>query len=191
MDSDAIVDFFEVVVQRVMGELPELLTGQELEGYEKRRDGLVAESVPEDLARRIAALPPAYSILGVVDTAKRDELDPLEVARVHFTLGEALGLPALATRILALPRKDRWQTMARAALRDELHSVHAQLTAQVLAETEAGEPAAARVAAWEKEEDTAVMRAVATLGEICGDEHADLARLSVGLRVVRALLAVP
>ncbi len=191
MDSDAIVDFFEVVVQRVLAELPELLTGQELEAYEKRRDALVAESVPEDLARRIAALPPAYSILGVVDTAKRDELDPLEVARVHFTLGEALGLPALATRILALPRKDRWQTMARAALRDELHSVHAQLTAQVLAETEAGGAAAARVAEWEKQEDIAVMRAVATLGEICSDEHADLARLSVGLRVVRALLAVP
>jgi glutamate dehydrogenase len=190
MDSEAIVDFFEVVVQRVMAELPELLTGQEQEAYEERHQGLVEAGVPEDLARRIAALPPAYGILGVVDTAKRDDLDPVDVARVHFTLGEALGLPALATRILALPRKDRWQTMARASLRDELHSVHAQLTAQVLAETEPVDSAAARVAEWESQEDTAVMRAVGTLGEICGDDKADLARLSVGLRVVRSLLAV-
>jgi glutamate dehydrogenase len=174
-----------------MAELPDLLTGQEQEAYEGRLQELVGASVPEDLARRIAALPPSYGILGVVDTAKRNDLEPLDVARLHFTLGEALGLPALATRILALPRKDRWQTMARAALRDELHSVHAQLTAQVLAETEPVESAAARVAEWESHEDVAVMRAVGTLGEICTDDHADLARLSVGLRVVRSLLATP
>ena len=34
-----------------------------------------------------------------------------------------------------------------------------------------------------------VSRAVGTLEEICSDEHADLARLSVGLRVVRTLLS--
>ena len=34
-------------------------------------------------------------------------------------------------------------------------------------------------------------RAVGTLEEICSDEHADLARLSVGLRVVRTLLSTP
>ena len=32
-------------------------------------------------------------------------------------------------------------------------------------------------------------RATATLEEICAEEQADLARLSVGLRVVRGLLA--
>ena len=36
MDSEAIVDFFEIVVQRVMAELPDLLTGQEQEAYEER-----------------------------------------------------------------------------------------------------------------------------------------------------------
>jgi glutamate dehydrogenase len=188
MDSDAIVDFFEVTVQRVMEQLPELLTGRELEAFDKRRKALLDASVPEDLAPRIAALPPAYAILGVVDTARRDELDPLEVARLHYTLGERLGLPALASRILALPRKDRWQTMARAALRDELHSVHAHLTANVLAETSEEDSVPARVSEWEAQEEAPVTRAVSTLDEICTDEHADLARLSVGLRVVRSLL---
>jgi glutamate dehydrogenase len=188
MDSDAIVDFFEVIVQRVMGQLPELLTGRELDAFDRRKKALLEAAVPEDLATRIAALPPAYAILGVVDTARRDELDPTEVARLHFTLGERLGLPALASRILALPRKDRWQTMARAALRDELHSVHAQLTAKVLAETSEEDSSSARVSEWETQEEAAVTRAVSTLDEICTDDHADLARLSVGLRVVRSLL---
>ena len=191
LDSEATVDFFGVVAQKVMQALPELLTGRELEAFEARRDALVGKGVPEDLAVRVAVLPPAYAVLGIVETAKRDGLDPIEVARVHFALGERLGLSALVARILALPRDDRWQTMARAALRDDLHAVHAQLTAQVLAETDADQPAPVRVADWEEDDSVVVSRAVGTLDEICADEHADLARLSVGLRVVRTMLATP
>jgi len=111
------------------------------------------------------------------------------VTRVHFALGERLGLPLLVKRILALPRDDRWQTMARAALRDDLHGVHAQLTSQVLASTSGDDPAPARIAAWEDADEIVVSRAAQTLEEICSDEGADLARLSVGLRLVRGLLA--
>ncbi|MGH3332918.1 MAG: NAD-glutamate dehydrogenase, partial [Nocardioidaceae bacterium] len=191
LDSEAVVDFFEVVSQQVMAALPELLTGRELDAFRARRDVLVSESVPEELAARVAVLPPAYAILAIVETSRRDGIDPVEVARVHFALGERLGLPALVTRILALPRDDRWQTMARAALRDELHGVHAQLTAQVLAQTSGGEPAPVRIADWEDSDGVVVSRAVETLDEICSDDKADLARLSVGLRVVRTLLSTP
>jgi glutamate dehydrogenase len=191
MQSEAVVDFFDVTAQQVVAALPELLTGRELRAFHGRRDALVGQGVPEDLATRVAGLPPAYAALNIVETAKRDEVDALEVARVHFALGERLGLSGLTDRILALPREDRWQSMARAALRAELHAVHAQLTAQVLADTDADQPAPARISAWEDDDDVVVSRAVATLEEICADEQADLARLSVGLRVVRTMLATP
>ncbi len=171
-----------------MAELPSLMTGRELESFTGRRDALVTRGVPEELATRIAVCPPAYMVLGIVQTAGRAEIDPLEVARVHFAVGERLGLPMLVSRILALPREDRWQTMARAALRDDLHTVHAQLTGQVLAETDAGADAAGRVAAWEKTDAEPIARAAQTFDEICADETADLARMSVALRVVRSLL---
>ncbi|MEI2671301.1 MAG: hypothetical protein V9G13_09230 [Marmoricola sp.] len=64
--------------------------------------------------------------------------------------------------------------MARAALRDDLHAVHAQITAQTLED----EPLSG----------AHVDKAIATLAEICSDDEADLARLSVGLRIVRSLL---
>ena len=173
-DTESVVDTFEVVVEKVTGELPGLMVGRELRAFEERRDALVSKGVPEDLATRVAVCPPAYMILGVVETAARDERDPMEVARVHFEVAERLGLPLLVARILELPRRDRWQTMARAALRDDLHAVHAQLTAQELA----GKPP--------PEKD--INQAVRTLQEICSDENTDLARLSVALRVVRSLL---
>ena len=60
-----------------------------------------------------------------METASRSGVDVLKVADVHFTLGQRLGLDRLLGRIIELPRDDRWQTMARAALRDDLHAVHA------------------------------------------------------------------
>ena len=188
LDSEATVDHFEVVTERVLQALPELMTGREKAAFEERRDALIKQGVPESLATHVAVMPPAYMIIGIVETAARDGIDPLEVARVHFALAERLGLPTLVARILALPRTDRWETMARAALRDDLHGVHAQLTAQVLAATPSADSAAARVAEWEDSDEVRVNRAVETLQEICADEQADLARLSVGLRVVRSLL---
>ncbi|WP_179665712.1 NAD-glutamate dehydrogenase [Nocardioides panaciterrulae] len=189
LDSQAAVEFFSGRVQAVMEQLPELATGRELAALQSRRDALVAQGVPEPLATRVAVLPPAYVLLGLVEIAEREGIDPAEVARVHFALGERLGLSALTQRILALPREDRWQTMARAALRDDLNAVHAQLTAQVLRTTSSEESAPARIAAWEDQDSVVVPRAAGTLEEICVDEAADLARLSVGLRVVRGLLA--
>ncbi len=189
LDSRASVEQFSGEVHRVMAELPEVMTGRELTAYHDRRDALLAQEVPEDLAGRVAALPPAYMLLGIIEVARRDDLDTVEVARLHFALGERLGLSLLVGRILRLPRNDRWQTMARAALRDDLHAVHCQLTGQVLAATSPDDSAPARISAWEDGDSVVVTRAVATLEEICGDDGADLARLSVGLRVVRGLLA--
>ncbi|MDN5892759.1 MAG: NAD-glutamate dehydrogenase [Nocardioides sp.] len=189
LDSEATIDAFSVTVQQVTAELPTLMTGREHDAFAARRDALLAEGVAEELAVRVAVLPPAYMVLGIVDVSLREGFDPHEVTRVHFALGERLGLPLLVGRILALPRHDRWQTMARAALRDDLNSVHTQLTAQVLTATSSQDPVPVRIAAWEDDDAVVVTRAVATLEQICRDDDADLARMSVGLRVVRGLLA--
>ncbi|MFL6061806.1 MAG: NAD-glutamate dehydrogenase domain-containing protein, partial [Marmoricola sp.] len=193
LDSEAVVEEFEVVVEKVTTALPELMVGAELDAFTTRCEAFTAIGVPEDLAARVAACPPAYMVLGVVQTAARSDVDPLEVARVHFAVGELLGLPGLVTRILALPRRDRWQTMARATLRDDLHSVHAQLTGQVLelTGTTAEVGAEERVRTWHEQNAAAVDRAVATFAGICADDEADLARMSVALRVVRSLVEAP
>ncbi|HEX3930363.1 MAG TPA: NAD-glutamate dehydrogenase [Nocardioides sp.] len=189
LDSQATVDYFREPVQGLMTELPSLLTGRELRAYEARMARLTDDGVPGDLASRVAVLHPAYQLLGVREIADRLGLDPVEVTRLHFTLGERLGLPDLVTRILALPRDDRWQTMARAALRDDVYAVHAQLTAQVLRDTDDSHSVPARIQEWEDGDAVVVSRAATTLEEICADDAADLARMSVGLRVVRGLLA--
>ena len=78
--------------------------------------------------------------------------------------------------------------MARAALRDDLHAVHTAAHRAGAPRHLIGRPAPARIAAWEEGEAELVRRAAETLEQICAGEDADLARMSVGLRVVRGLL---
>ncbi len=187
-DADGAVEFFDPMVSQVVRALPQLLVGREQDAVHKAAQALVDKGVPTELASHVAGLPAAYSALGIVDTARKEGNDPLEVARLHFALGERLGLDRVVQRIMALPRDDRWRTMARATLRDDLYAVHAQLTQRVLVSTGQSRDIDDRIDAWAVEEGSVLQRAMATLDEIWGEETPDLARLSVALRVVRSLL---
>jgi len=187
VDIGAAVDQLAGGVQAVQAALPTLLTGRDAEALASRLKGYRAAHVPEDLAVAVAALNPAYAALTIVQTADREGVDLGKVAEVHFALGQRLGLDRLLTRIIELPRDDRWQTMARAALRDDLHTVHAGLTAQVLAADDAESRTARElVNGWEKA-NPVVPETVRLLRSVTGS-RTDLARASVGLRRVRALL---
>ena len=65
------------------------------------------------------------------------------------------------------------------------------LTALVLSSTDGSLPPGERVAAWEAADERVVQRAHTTLREITAEDDVDLARLSVGLRVVRTMLSTP
>jgi glutamate dehydrogenase len=185
VDIQAVVDELADGVRTIVDALPALLPGRERAAMDRRAARYREAGVPDALAQAVAALPPAYTALSVVQTAHREDRPPLEVAAVHLALGQRLGLDRLLGRIIELPRSDRWQTLARAALRDDLHLVHAALTAQAL-ERQAGPDAAAVVASWERSVP-GVPESVRTLQAICTGP-ADLARVSVGLRVARGLL---
>jgi glutamate dehydrogenase len=124
--------------------------------------------------------------LDVVEVASSTGRPVEEVAEVYFALDAVLELGLLRERVLALPRNDRWQTLARAALRDDLNASQAALTASVLQITEPGEPEK-RIAAWTELNAAAVARAAQVLEDIVAGEVYDVATLSVALRQLRGL----
>ena len=81
-----------------------------------------------------------FSALDIVEVAAATRAS-VERRRRRCTSGSAarLQLHWLRDRITALPRDDRWQAMARAALRDDLFTLHAELTADVLRADARGE----------------------------------------------------
>jgi glutamate dehydrogenase len=179
---------FAEPVRAVVDAMPDLLGGRARADAVCRRDELVDAGVPVGLATRVAVLPAAFAALSVVDISRRSGTDLLDVAHVHLAAGELFELGRLQQRVVALPRDDRWQTMARAALRDDLYAAHASITEAVVSTTpDHGDPAQ-RVSEWVRRDPDTVARARRLLTDVLEEEVVDLSRLSVGLRAVRTLL---
>jgi glutamate dehydrogenase len=187
-DIQDTIDFFAEGVATLTPILPKLLVGRELAAVEERRDAFTERGVPAELAERVAMMVPAFSIFDLVDVAHATGRPVQETAEVYFDLAERLQLARLRERILALPRPDRWTSMARSALRDDLYTAHAELTRDVLVTSEPGVIAENRLAAWTEKNAAAEQRAGQTLTEIWESDSFDLATLSVALGAIRALV---
>ncbi|MFJ3440155.1 NAD-glutamate dehydrogenase [Streptomyces sp. NPDC086081] len=182
------VDFFADRVEQVWSQLPKLLRGADLEWYQKIYDELTGAGVPDELATRVAGFSSAFPTLDIVSVADRMGREPLDVAEVYYDLADRLRITQLMDRIIELPRADRWQSMARAAIREDLYAAHAALTADVLAVGNGTSTPEQRYKAWEEKNAAILGRARTTLEEIQGSDAFDLANLSVAMRTMRTLL---
>ncbi|MET0764731.1 MAG: NAD-glutamate dehydrogenase [Blastococcus sp.] len=191
LDIRSTVEHFGPAVPLLVDEIPRLLAGSDDgdEAFARAVARFTADGVPEALATRVAALPALFSALDVIDVASATGRDWEQVATVYLALGHHLQLDWLSERILRLPRDDRWQALARAALRDDLFSVRAALTAEVLQADGGGQASDERIRRWLGDDQQAVSRCLAVLRDIAADDRADLATLSVALREVRGLVS--
>ncbi|HEX9034937.1 MAG TPA: NAD-glutamate dehydrogenase, partial [Streptosporangiaceae bacterium] len=187
-DIQATIDFFAGGVLTVAASLPKILVGLDLSSFDERRDAFASRGFPDLLADRIAAMVPAYSAFDIVEIATTTGRPVEETAEVYFDLADRLQITRLRDRITALPRDDRWNTMARGALRDDLYTAHAALARDVLTVTGSGTPEQ-RLAAWVARNESAVARATQTLVEIWESDAFTVSTLSVAVRAVRTLVA--
>ncbi|MFE7650430.1 NAD-glutamate dehydrogenase [Streptomyces phaeoluteigriseus] len=182
------VDFFADRVEQVWGQLTKLLRGADLEWWQQISDELTGSGVPDEVAGRVAGFSSVFPALDIVSVADRMDRDPLDVAEVYYDLADRLHITQLMDRIIELPRADRWQSMARASIREDLYAAHAALTADVLAVGNGTSTPEQRFKAWEQKNAAILGRARTTLEEIQGSETFDLANLSVAMRTMRTLL---
>ncbi|MFB7776358.1 NAD-glutamate dehydrogenase [Streptomyces bauhiniae] len=182
------VEFFADRVEQVWQQMPKMLRGADLEWYQHVYDELSAAGVPADVAARVAGFSSAFPALDIVSVADRMGKEPLDVAEVYYDLADRLHITQLMDRIIELPRADRWQSMARASIREDLYAAHAALTADVLAVGNGTSTPEQRFKAWEEKNAPILSRARATLEEIRGSDAFDLANLSVAMRTMRTLL---
>jgi glutamate dehydrogenase len=178
---------FSPVVAELEPRLAELLVGHEHKTLHEEAHALVRQGVPEQLALRGAGLLIVFQALDITEIARTTGVEPIEVARVYLTLSDRYNVDGLLSRISSLPRSDRWQALARAAMRYDLYGALEALTVAVLTTTPSGEPGE-RIEAWEQSNASAVSRAAATLEEIERLEKGDLASLSVALRTLRGVV---
>jgi glutamate dehydrogenase len=87
-----------------------------------------------------------------------------------------------------LPRDDRWDALARGALRDDLYAVLEALVRSVIDASDAGKEPAARYEQWAKANAEALTRARTSLAGIERLERPNIAALSVALRTLRSVI---
>jgi glutamate dehydrogenase len=165
-----------------------MLQGSERRRLEKRTKEMEKLGVPAATAIRAASLLDLFSLLAVVDLAEELELPVEEVAAVYYYASERFTIDEMLTRVSRLPRDDRWDALARGAMRDDLYAVLESLTRSVLVASDGGDTPAKRFEYWADANRDALKRAKAALHGVERLDNAGLAALSVALRTLRSVL---
>jgi glutamate dehydrogenase len=168
--------------------LPDVLDGLDRESFGERLDELAEAGVPAELARRVASMQALLSVFDIVEDAAVTERAQPIVMSIYFGIGSRLGLDWLRDRILELPRADRWQALARAALRDDLYRLHRSLTRDVLLSAGGQDSSERSMESWQERNAAAVERALSVLGDVKASRSYDTTTLPVALRELKNLV---
>jgi glutamate dehydrogenase len=170
--------------------IPELVQGFELERLRTRAAHHEQLGALTPLALTAAALLDVFSLLDIVEIAEAADRPAEQVASLYFTLSERFDIDRVLTLITALPQRDRWQSMARSALRSDLYAALADITSNVLATTNAQASTSEIELAdrWEAQNSEGLAQVRTTLAAIEATGTWDLAELSVALRAIRTLV---
>lgn len=168
-------------VQVLLAELTPIVRGPLAEQTQALAAERIVAGVPSALAEQSAIWPLMHTAFDVVELAETHGTTVTDAAEAYWQLVEALDVTWLWNAIGALPWADRWQTHARAAMRDDLLSALADLTADVVAH-------GGDAAAWATSQAKAVERAGSIFSEIRRVGTFDLTTLSVALRQLRNLV---
>jgi len=189
IDVGAEIARFGPVVAELGRQMPELAVGAEYKQLHEDAADFVRMGIPEQLALRGASLLNEFQLLDITEISTQVGSAPSEVAPVYTTLSERYAVDAMLTRISQLDRGDRWQALARAALRYDLYAALEALTVAVItASPNVRMDPRERIEAWERANTAAVARATQTLDEVRRLEKGDLASLSVALRTLRGVV---
>ena len=140
------------------------------------------------MALRAASLLFQFSLLDIVEISVDTEREPAEVAPVYFATSEQFGIDAMLTRVTKLPRDDRWDSLARGALRYDLYAVLKALTTSVLDSSTSGMAPKERTGAWSETNAESLGRANAALAGIQRLENPGISAISVALRILRGVI---
>ncbi len=167
------VAFFAVPVARLtaMAVASPLLDGAAAE--------LTAQGVPGELAARIVSLEHLPRALDIAELADAHGVEVETVAAAYDEVGQKLRFEWLGDRVVDLPRTDRWEALARNALREDAAAQYRRVVDAVLS--------AGSYDAWAASRSTAIARMLSFLEEIRVHAVFDVATLSVALRELRAV----
>ncbi|WP_226345196.1 NAD-glutamate dehydrogenase [Agilicoccus flavus] len=188
LDVAAEIERFASAAAWLRDRVGDLLCGAEAQRMRRDAAAYVDDGVPEALAERAAALLDTYSCLDMVEIAAETGHAIEDVAPVYFAASESFEIDSLLFRVGGLPREDRWDALARGAMRDDLYAVLDSLTRTILDATDAQDSAQDRLRTWMEDNSASLERTRNAMLGIDRIDRPGLAPLSVALRSLRSIV---
>ncbi|MDQ1537884.1 MAG: glutamate dehydrogenase, partial [Actinomycetota bacterium] len=182
------VERFSKIVAELGPQMSAMLQGAEHTRLDVRTKELIKLGAPQDMAARAAGLLDQFSLLDIVEISVDTKRDSSEVAPVYFATSEQFGIDAMLTRVSKLPRDDRWDSLARGALRYDLYAVLKALTTSILDSSPSELAPMDRILAWSEANAESLARANAALAGILRLDNPGISALSVALRILRGVI---
>ena len=211
LSVDSVVDRYREGVWAAAERIPALATEPIRAGVQAEAGRLAAADVPEALAGRLALCSELSSALDITEVAWRclgsagpsssrrpgpgpvgggaaaptmtDEAIDL-AAQAWYGIDALLDIGWLQARIAALPRADRWQALARGALRGDLLRRHRALATQVLRDGGGARPDAA-LRAWRHAHARSLKRWSEIAANLRAEPQVEYPMMAVALRELR------
>lgn len=187
-----LLEIFGSVVE-MRHNLPEYLSGTSRARVRAKRDAGEAWGLPEELIVIWIRGFEGYALLDVIRSAADHDFEATSLAPVYFATYDRFKVDELLGLITELPRSDRWEILARQAMRGSLYETAASLALSV-AEGAKGDfstvdGAQQALATWIEEHPTRVGNIDRILEEIAeaapdATGHPRLAVVSVALRTL-------
>lgn len=190
-------DRFGAFVGRHMQTMPQVLVGTERQRLATQAKSLTDRGIPQELAELEAGLLDSFSLLDIYGIIESFDVSEELAVKLYFLLSERYTIDELLNRVALLNRQNRWNALARAALRDDLYAALESLTTVVIEHdveaaraehTDVTKHAMTMIESWEAANTTQLQRVRGTLKEVQDLEVADLATMSVVLRQLRAVV---
>ncbi|MCD9458587.1 NAD-glutamate dehydrogenase [Marinibactrum halimedae] len=176
------VNHFKTVLNELATILPLVLTGAELERWQKKYDSLKALGLSDDFAKAGAVPSSLYSGLGLVEAAKSSGATVKEVAHMFFHVSEQLGLNWFARQISEVTVETYWQAMAREAFLDDMEAQMRSITIALLRVKPSNMDFVAVFEAWRTQHKELYGRWTSMMLELQASTTTDFAMFSVAMR---------
>jgi glutamate dehydrogenase len=184
------VTYFAPKVKSLAWNLDKFLPDEECDVLRQAADRLIESKVPSNLANRIVRFDLLYSTLDIVDVAATMNRSAEEVAGVYFVIGERFNFSWLYQQIASLAADSHWQTLAKAALKEELSGLQRELSCVVLKSSRSGELSTEIISRWEAQNTNSLERSRQVFADVLSADSADLSMLSVALLELASLVTI-
>lgn len=189
LNVGAKIELFRPAVSKVIAAFDDIVPADAAfrKTLNEKTQSLVAQGVPEDLARRVASMAQMVAICDVVRIADATGRDVIEVGATYFAVGARFQLGLMRAAADSIEAETHWQKLARAAVIDDLYGHQRELTRTVLSSGKKGSSGAALVDKWVEDHQRGCARCDELINELRAAGQIDLSMITVANRQIRAL----